>query len=140
MENLTIAKAARVAGVGVETIRFYERKGLIEQPLKPQSGGFRTYPSATIHRITFIQQAQDLGFSLREIEELLALKADPGTDCSDVRKRASVKLQEVQNKVARLEMMGTALKSVIAACPSSGSLEGCSILGAMESASARFDR
>lgn len=138
MENLTIAKAARAAGVGVETVRFYERKGLIEQPLKPQNGGFRIYPSATIHRIAFIQQAQDLGFSLREIEELLALKADPGTDCSDVRKRASLKLDEVQSKVAQLEMMGAALKTVIAACPSSGGLEGCSILGAMERASGKF--
>ena len=67
MTALTIGKAARGAGVGVETIRFYERKGLIEQPRKPQDAGFRVYPEETVHRIRFIRQAQELGFSLREI-------------------------------------------------------------------------
>lgn len=139
MEALTISKAARQAGVGVETIRFYERKGLIEQPLKPQDGGYRAYPRQTVQRISFIQQAQDLGFSLREIEELLALRADPGSDCADVRERASAKLAEVQRKIARLQWMGTALETVIKACPSSGGLDGCSIVGALESASGKLD-
>jgi len=140
MDDMTISKAARQAGVGVETIRFYERKGLIEQPLKPQNGGYRIYPPVTVQKIGFIQQAQDLGFSLREIEELLALRADPGSDCSDVRERASAKLEEVNRKIARLKWMGTALKTVIAACPSSGGLDGCSIVSALESASGEFGR
>lgn len=138
MEAMTISKAALQAGVGVETIRFYERKGLIEQPLKPQNGGYRVYPYQTVKRINFIQQAQDLGFSLREIEELLTLRADPGSDCADVRTRATAKLEEVERKIARLNWMGEALRTVIAACPSCGGLDGCSIVGALESASFEF--
>lgn len=134
-DPMTISKAARQAGVGVETIRFYERKGLIDQPLKPQNGGYRVYPHQTVQRICFIQQAQDLGFSLREIEELLALRADPGSDCADVRTRAIAKLEEVERKIARLNWMDAALKTVIDACPSRGGLDGCSIVGALESAS-----
>jgi len=132
MENLTISKTARRAGVGVETIRFYERRGLIEQPLKPRDGGYRTYPNTVISQILFIRHAQELGFSLREIEELLNLRADPKSDCGDVRARASEKLLEVERKIAQLNKMGSALVKVIKACPSHGALDGCSIIEAME--------
>ncbi len=132
METLTISKAANHAGVNVETIRFYERKGLIVQPLKPRDGGYRTYPNETIQRIRFIRQAQELGFSLREIEELLTLRAEPDTDCADVRKRASAKLEEVERKIVQLEKIGSALQTVIASCPSRGGLDSCSIIEAME--------
>ena len=77
MNGMTIGKAAREAGVGVETIRFYERKGLIDQPLRPREGGFRIYPDHAVHRVRFIRKAQELGFSLSEVEDLLALRADP---------------------------------------------------------------
>jgi len=140
MEILTISKAAIQAGVGVETIRFYERKGLIRQPLKPQNSGYRNYPSDTVKTIRFIRQAQELGFSLREIEELLALKADPATDCADVRERAIEKLEEVERKISQLNKMGSALKSVIASCPSRGGLDGCSIMEALESSSSESER
>lgn len=132
MKTLTISKAARQAGVGVETIRFYERKGLIEQPPTPGGGGYRTYPNETVQRILFIRQAQELGFSLREIDELLSLRATPGTDCAAIRKRASAKLQEVERKVRQLEKIGSALKTVIASCPSHGGLDSCSIIEALE--------
>lgn len=72
MQAMTISKIAHVAGVGVETIRFYERKGLIERPVKPFEGGYRIYPDETAQRIKFIRRAQEIGFSLREIEELLS--------------------------------------------------------------------
>ena len=100
MNGETISKAARKASVGVETIRFYERKGLIEQPPKPTFGGYRAYPAATIERIKFIREGQELGFSLREIDELLSLRADPSSDCGDVRERAQRKLVEVNDKIA----------------------------------------
>ncbi len=132
METLTISKTARQAGVGVETIRFYERKGLIRQPLKPRNGGYRTYPDETVRRIRFIRQAQRLGFSLREIEELLTLRAAPGADCADIQKQAKAKLEEVKNKIGELEKIGSALRAVIASCPSRGGLDGCSIIGALE--------
>lgn len=127
MNDMTISKAAARARVGVETIRFYERKGLIDQPLKPESG-FRTYPMETVRRIRFIRQAQELGFTLREIDDLLSLRADPETDCSNVRDRASAKLAEVDHKIARLRQIRAALDTMVAACPGSGALTQCSIM------------
>ena len=102
MTDMTIGKAAGEAGVGIETIRFYERKGLIAQPARPGTGGYRSYPRETIERIRFIRQAQELGFSLREVEELLSLNANPRADCTDVRERARGKLEEVHQKIAHL--------------------------------------
>jgi len=131
---MIISKAARKARVGVETIRFYERKGLIAQPPKPKSSGFRNYSMETVRRIRFIRQAQEIGFSLREIEELLSLRADPAADCSDVWGRATAKLTEVDRKIAQLEQIRGALKELIAACPGSGALRACSILEALTNA------
>ena len=128
MNNLTISKAATKAGVGVETIRFYERKGLIEQPPNPLDTGFRVYPEETVQRVRFIRQAQDIGFSLREIAELLSLRADPSADCSDVREQATMKLEEVNRKIIQLEEIRGALEDLIAACPDRGALRACSIM------------
>ncbi len=127
-----ISELATRAGVGVETVRFYERQGLISQPLKPSDGGFRSYSKATAERIRFIRQAQDLGFSLKEIDALLSLRADPTTDCADVRERAQTKLEEISNKIARLAAIQSALKSLIDACPGQGAVRSCSILEALE--------
>ncbi len=132
MKTMTISKIAKEAGVGVETIRFYERKGLVDQPPKPSSGSFRVYPAETAGRIRFIRQAQELGFSLREIKELLSLRTDPTTDCADVRERAQAKLDEVKRKVAQMKGIQTALEQLIAACPGQGALQVCSIIDAIE--------
>ena len=128
MKTTTIAKAARKAGVGIETIRFYERRGLIEQPRKPLGGGYRDYPEDTVERIRFIRRAQEIGFSLREIDELLSLRADPGSDSARVRERARHKLDQVNEKVADLERIRAALEGLIAACPGGGALRACSIM------------
>jgi Hg(II)-responsive transcriptional regulator len=128
MIRMTIGTAARKAGVGVETIRFYERRGLIEQPPRPSGNGFRVYPEQSVQRIRFIRQAQDLGFSLKEIEVLLSLRADPTTDCADVRERAQTKLAEVNRKITKLEHIRNALETLIAACPGGGALRSCSIM------------
>jgi MerR family mercuric resistance operon transcriptional regulator len=125
---MTIGKLARAAAVGVETVRFYERRGLIQQPPKPNGSGFRIYPEETVHRIRFIRQAQEIGFSLGEIDELLSLRADPSADCAEVRERATTKLEEVDRKMARLERIRAALKELIAACPGRGALWACSIM------------
>jgi len=140
MNNLTISKAAQQADVGVETIRFYERKGLIEQPLKPVDGGYRIYSNTIVRQIQFIKHAQELGFSLREIEELLSLRADPKSDCADVRVRASEKLLEVERKIEQLKKIGKALIKVIEACPTHGGLDGCSIIEAMESPTVGYSK
>lgn len=132
MRGLTISKAAKCAGVGVETIRFYERKGLIEQPSKSEGTGYRTYPAETIERIRFIRQAQELGFSLREAWELLSLRADPGADAGDVRARANAKLAGVNDKICRLQHIGRALERLIDTCPGRGELGGCSIMEALD--------
>ncbi|MBY6058990.1 MerR family transcriptional regulator [Leisingera daeponensis] len=134
---MTISRAADEAGVGVETIRFYERKGLIEQPLRPSGGGYREYDRETVERIRFIQQAQDLGFTLREIAELLALRTDRQADCADVRDQAIAKREEVECKIARLEEIRAALDAVIATCPGGGSLNSCTIMEALSSQRAK---
>ncbi len=137
MKTMTISHAAREAGVGVETIRFYERRGLIKQPPKPVGFGFRVYPEETVQRIRFIREAQEIGFSLREIDELLSLRADPAADSSDVRERAIDKRNEVEKKIAHLERIHAALEELISACPGKGALRQCSIMEALVSASTR---
>lgn len=133
MNRFTISRAAKAADVNVETIRFYERRGLIEQPPKPAGGGMREYDSDTIARIRFIRQSQDIGFSLREIIELLSLRTDPVADCADVRARAISKRDEVLNKLERLSRIRDALDVLIARCPGGGEdVACCTILDAME--------
>lgn len=129
--RMTISRAARQAGVGVETIRFYERRGLIAQPPRPRGGGYRFYDDDVVGRIRFIRQAQELGFSLREIAELLSLRADPAADCADVRAQAVAKRIEVDRKIARLRDIRAALDELIATCPGGGALRACTIIDAL---------
>lgn len=140
MDGLSIGDAARAAGVGVETVRFYERRGLIAQPPKPLDSGFRRYPPEIVEQIRFIRQAQGLGFSLREIEELLSLRADPATDCAQVRERAVVKLEDVEKKIGELERFRRALEELIAVCPGRGALRTCSIMEALAAGAASRPR
>jgi Cu(I)-responsive transcriptional regulator len=113
--SVTIGDAARLAGVSVETIRFYEREGLIVQPGR-QEGHFRRYPSDTVVRLQFIRRAKDLGFSLEEIRELLQLGEDPETACADVRARAEEKIRAIDEKLTGLTLMREALLRLTAAC------------------------
>ncbi len=130
---MRISVVAKNTGVGVETVRFYERQGLIAQPPRPSDGGFRSYPPEVLERIRFIRQAQSLGFSLKEIDELLSLRADPSADCGDVRQRAQSKLEEVDAKIASLTAIRSALRGLIDACPGEGAARFCSILDSLES-------
>src|SRR5882724_7077332 len=129
--ELTISRAAERAGVGIETIRFFERRGLIKQPPRPRGGGFRFYGGEIVERICFIRQAQELGFSLREIKELLSLRADPGADCGDVQRQAVIKRAEVNHKIAQLQQIRAALDALIASCPGGGALRACTVIDAM---------
>ncbi|MDA8248592.1 MAG: MerR family transcriptional regulator [Rhodospirillales bacterium] len=133
MPTLTIGKAARDAGVNIETVRFYERRGLIERP--PKGEGYRVYSAEQVARIRFIKEAQQIGFSLSEIGELLTLRADAAADCSEVRSQAVAKLDEVHRKIEQLRAVGAALETLIAACPSRGGLQACSIMDALETRS-----
>ena len=138
MKALTIGGAASEAGVNVETVRFYERRGLIEQP--PKGDGYRTYSPELVARIRFIKEAQQIGFSLKEIRELLTLRADPSADSSEVREQAVVKLREVRRKIEQLQQVGAALETLIAACPGRGGLQACSIIEALTLRSAKHIR
>jgi len=132
MDPLTIGKVAQAAGVGVETIRFYERQGLIERPPRPANGGFRAYPEQTVHRIRFIRQAQQLGFSLREARELLALRSDDAADAADIRARALARLEDVEDRMEHLGRIRTALRELLDACPGSGPPGACSVIKALD--------
>lgn len=125
MNQLTIGQAAKLSGVGVETIRFYERQGLIEQPPKTDNG-FRRYPPETVRKIRFIRRAKEIGFSLREIRELLGFYFDTQTNCEDVRERARIKVADMEARIADLEKMKSALQALVDEC---GSRDGvCPIL------------
>lgn len=126
---LTIGRLARASEVGVETVRFYERVGLVSRPRRPQQG-FRSYPADTVARIRFIRYAQGLGFTLREVKELLSLRTDPSADCAAVRRRAEAKRNDVAAKIARLDEIRHALDTLIAACPGKGQITACTILDA----------
>ena len=132
MGSLTIGALAERAGVGVETVRFYERRGLVRRPARPQAG-YRSYPEEAVGRIRFIRNAQALGFTLQDVKELLALRVTPGTSCAAVRSRAAAKAADVKRRVGDLERIGAALEKLIAMCPGRGALAECSILDALDS-------
>lgn len=126
-----ISQAAKATGIGVETIRFYERKGLIHQPPRPASGA-RDYGGETLARLHFIAGAKRLGFSLAEIAELLDLREAPDAGCRSVQARARAKRADVQDRVEVLIRIRDALDALIETCPGEGDLAGCSIMEAIE--------
>jgi len=129
---MRIGQVASAAGVGVETVRYYERKGLITQPPR-FSRGVRRYPPETVQCIRFIRKAQTLGFSLKEIVELLQLRTDGSADCADIQRRARIKRDEVDAKIGHLQHIRQALDELITTCPGQGTLGSCSIIEALES-------
>jgi MerR family mercuric resistance operon transcriptional regulator len=131
MDTLTIGKVARGAGVGVETIRFYEREGLIERPHRKDSG-YRVYPAATLDRVRFIRRAKELGFSLTEIKELLELRIVPGTTCGEIKQRAETKIDSIEDRIRRLQRMKRALQKLASACGGGGPVSECPILDALD--------
>lgn len=131
IKPLTIGKVAREAGVGVETVRFYERQGLIEEPPRRPSG-YRQYPPETISRIRFVRRAKELGFTLKEIKELFSLRASGRSRCADVRRRAEEKVEDIQQKVRDLQKMEKALVGLVATCDGRSPVTECPILKALE--------
>lgn len=131
-ENLTIGKVARLTEVGIETLRFYEREGLIPEPPRRDSG-YRQYPPATIDRVRFIKRAKDLGFTLAEIKELLNLSVGPKTTCADVKRKTDEKIKEVDTKIADLKRIKRALNRLTDQCRGKGPVSKCPILENLES-------
>ena len=127
-ESLTIARLARAAGVGVETVRYYERRGLVPQPGKA-AGAYRHYDSGHVNRIRFIKRAQELGFVLEEIESLLAL--EDGTDRRRIREIATRRLDETRRRIDDLRRMQHALAHVLHDCEMHGKVPRCPIIAAI---------
>jgi MerR family copper efflux transcriptional regulator len=128
--HFTISQLAKQAQVNVETVRYYERRGLLPQPPR-RASGYRQYSQDDLAYLQFIRRAQTLGFSLKEIAELLALRVDPTMSCHDVRERATHKLADVDAKIRALEHIRGALEQLIAACSGQGPISACPILDAL---------
>lgn len=135
MDSLSPSALAREAGVNQQTVRYYERRGLIPPP--PRTGsGYREFPPDTIRRVRFIKQAQALGFTLREIQGLLDLRVRPGVGCKDIRQRAREKIVDINEKIAALQRMEEALTTLANRCRGRGPVEECPILDALDTGEA----
>jgi MerR family mercuric resistance operon transcriptional regulator len=129
--DITIGDVAEAAGVGVETVRYYERRGLISQPARAM-GGYRRYGGGHVHRIRFIKRAQDLGFTLEEIESLL--KLEDGTDRRSIRRIASARLEETRRRIADLQRIERALAHLLHECEAHSKSPRCPIIAAITDA------
>ena len=131
MTFLNIGQVAERTGLTVETVRFYEKKALIDEPQRSHAG-YRQYPPETVKRVQFIQNAKDVGFTLKDIEELLALTRNPGTSCRDIKQRAMQKIEEVDHKIRELQRIHDALERMITKCDGRSGLSECPILEELE--------
>jgi len=131
MESLTIGRLAKEVGVNLETVRFYERRGLLPKPPRSASG-YRLFSSDTARRLRFIRRAQELGFSLKEIRELLSLRLSPNATGKDIRARTESKIADIEAKIRSLESMKQTLRKLTSACKCPVSLDECPILESLE--------
>ena len=130
MEGLTIGKLAKQAELGIETVRFYEKQGLIAPPPRTKSN-YRLYPEADIIKLRFIKRAKTLGFSLNEIKELIPISHDPHATKADIKNRAVLKTQDIKKKIHDLSRIKNALELLTGECDGHGSLDDCPILRAL---------
>lgn len=128
--HLRIGALAREAGVGIDTIRYYEREGLLPEPRR-RASGYRDYDPGAVAQLRFIRRAKSLGFSLDDIRELLALSADRGQGVAGVKARAEARLDDVEYRIRELRRVQRGLKQLIDACPGHGELAQCPILKAL---------
>lgn len=127
---MKIGQVAKAAGIGIDAVRFYEREGLIPTPPRRPSG-YREYTPDVVVSLRFIKRAKQLGFSLKEISELLRLEASNGATSADVRERAQAKLEDLEERIRALQKMRRALRKLVESCPGKGPLSDCSILRAL---------
>jgi MerR family copper efflux transcriptional regulator len=127
---LTIGAVAREAGVPIDTIRYYEREGLLPEPRR-RASGYRDYDLAAVQRLRFIRRAKDLGFTLEEIRDLLALSTDRNNGVGGVKERAGQRLDAIDARIAELKRIRRGLAELIEACPGHGVPEDCPILRAL---------
>lgn len=136
MNGLTIGEVAAQAKVHVETLRYYKRRGLVARPPRSTSN-YRRYPADAVRRVRFIQRAQELGFSLNGIKELLSLRTAPEAGCHEVRAHAEAKIKDIDDKIGTLTAMKHALSTLVTECSGAGPLSGCPILESLETEEVR---
>jgi MerR family mercuric resistance operon transcriptional regulator len=129
--GLRIGEVAERGGVNLQTIRFYEREGLLPEPPRLASG-YRIFPETAVRRVRFIKRAQELGFSLTEIRDLLSLRESGGVGADAVRERAKAKIADIEEKLRTLRAMKDALNRLAERCPGCGPLSECPILDALD--------
>jgi MerR family mercuric resistance operon transcriptional regulator len=129
--HLKVGEVAEACEVTADTIRFYEDKGLIPDPPRFESSGYRAYPPKTVERVQFIQNAQDLGFTLGEIRELLDLRATDEASCDEVRQVAETKAAEVRQRIEELQRMLEGLESLANLCPGDVPSDRCPFLNVL---------
>ncbi len=130
MKKMTIGRLAKRARVNVDTVRFYERRGLIDEPIRTTSN-YRVYPEDVVDRLRFIRKSKELGFSLSEIKELLALRSNPTASKADVKHQIKVKIKDIKQKIKDFSHILSALENLYAECDGHGPISDCSILKAL---------
>ncbi|HSI82499.1 MAG: MerR family DNA-binding protein [Candidatus Methylacidiphilales bacterium] len=134
--QLTRKQLADAAGIGSETVRFYEKRGLISEPER-SAAGYRLYTQSDVERLRFIRRSQQLGFTLSEIEELTALTEQPGANRAELKKRAAAKLVDIHHKIADLQAIAASLSGLVKSCDGKGDIEACPIYRFMHDGSTR---
>lgn len=127
---LTIGTVAKRVGVAIDTIRYYEREGLLPEPQR-RASGYRSYDEGAIAQLRFIRRAKDLGFTLEEIRDLLVLSHDRKLGVKAVKRRAQQRLATLDTRIAELQRVRDGLAQLIEACPGHGAPERCPILQAL---------
>lgn len=130
--GLKIGEVAERGGVNLQTIRYYEREKLLPEPPRLPSG-YRIYPDQTVRRVRFIKRAQEIGFTLAEIRELLAIRMDTESDSSEVRALAQAKISDIEAKIQTLYRMREALGRITERCSGCGPVSECPILESIDS-------
>lgn len=127
MSELTIGQVAKIANVSIETIRYYERFGLMQQAPRAESG-YRQFDTDIVEQIRFIKRAQALGFTLKEVKKLLSASENSEYDCNDIRQFTLRKIAEIEQKISDLEQIKSVLQEASSKCPTQGPLNNCPIL------------
>ena len=130
--GLKIGEVAERGGVNLQTIRYYEREQLLPKPPR-LSSGYRFYPSDTVRRVRFIKRAQEIGFTLAEIRDLLAIRLDPSRESAEVRALAEAKISGIEDKMRTLQRMKEALRRITERCSGCGPTNECPILESIDS-------
>ena len=132
MKAMKIGEVAKLSEVGIETIRYYERQGLLAEP-KRRPSGYRQYDESVVSRLQFIRRAKELGFTLAEIKELVGLWYDTETRCEHVRERAERKVEDIEAKIRSLQKMKRSLKKLITGCQANDSIGDCPLMEGIDS-------